>query len=202
MFGDEAWWDGFDGGDGFDVSELCFTTSAGSYYLPPCYVQPSESVFVINLSQEIPGFTIERDEDFLSLTNPTDAFFYTEELHWGPQNNLSVDIHPLETGQSAVRVHALAYIGHGEYDLGLSWAKDSQTISPQPYDPVSKYTVKVHLEDSNGNPAPGVTVYNSYHNYATVYDHYYYNQTNPSGNWERTENAIRRSILVTNLSYT
>ncbi len=65
MFGDEAWW------EGFAVNDCCFTTSAGSYYLPPSYLQPSESVFVINLNQEIPDFTIQRNEDFLRLTNRT-----------------------------------------------------------------------------------------------------------------------------------
>ena len=190
MFGDEAWW------DGFEVSDLCFTTSAGSFYLSPYYTQPSESVFVINLNQEIPGFTIQRNEDFLRLSCTPARYFYPEELRWGPQNDISVHIHPLAPGQSAVRVYAPDYFGHGEYDTGITWAKDSQTISPDPYTPASTYTLNVHLEDINGSPAAGITVYSSYFEYATVYDQYYNDPTNSSGNWERTGNAKRRSILV------
>jgi len=190
MFGDEAWW------EGFEVNDCCFTTSAGSYYLPPDYVQPSESVFVINLSQEIPDFTIQRNMDFLRLTNPDNPFFFTEELRWGPQNDTSVHMHALEPGQSAVHVYAPAYAVHGHYDTGRTWAKDNQIDSPDPYNPASNYTLRVHLEDPSGTPAPNIPVYSSYFDYAAVYDHYYNNATDSSGNWERTNDTICRSILV------
>ncbi len=92
-------------------------------------------------------------------------------------------MHPLGPGQSAVQIVDPVYFGHGEYDSGNTWAKDSQIISPDPYVPVSNYTVNVHLEDGNGTPAAGITVYSSYFYYATVYDQYYFDPTNSSGNW-------------------
>ncbi|MBW6514092.1 MAG: hypothetical protein K0B87_04990 [Candidatus Syntrophosphaera sp.] len=188
MFGDEAFW------EDFDVTDLSFTTSAGTYYLPATYVQPGEPTFIINLSQEIPGFTIQRNEDFLSMAIPYQ--YFPEELRWGPQNDLSVHIRPLGQGQAAVQVRIDVYTGYGEYDSALTWAKDSQTLCPNSYEVFSNSTLGIHLEDANGAPAAGIPIYSSHLNYAAASDLYYWGSTNTYGNWERTGDAIRRSILV------
>lgn len=186
LFGDESWW------EDFEVTDLSFTTSAGTYILPPSYVQPPDPVFSINLSQEIPGFTVQRDADSLALTYPD--YYVDEVLRWGPQNDLSVDLRPLSPGQSAVQVRLSIYNGY-EHDSVNTWAKDDQIISPNPYEPVSTYTLSVHLEDGNGVPAAGIPIYSSNINYASD-DYPAVGQTNASGNWESTGAALRRSILV------
>ncbi|MDI9528377.1 MAG: T9SS type A sorting domain-containing protein [Candidatus Cloacimonadota bacterium] len=187
MFGDEAWW------DGFTVNDLCFVTSAGSYYLPSSYTQPSDPFFIINLSQEIPGFTIQRNEDFLRLTGPPS--FIPEELRWGPQNDPSVHMHALGPGQSATHVNVTGYFAFGYYETGLTWAKDNGPIIST-YDPAYNSTVNVHLQDTNGSPAPGIRVNHSYFGYPPVYDQYYTGGTNSSGDWVLTSPATLHGILV------
>ncbi len=102
-----------------------------------------EPVFVINLSQEIPVSRSIGTRIFLRYDRPNFSNI-TRRSYAGTQNDSASTMHPLGPGQSAVQIVAPVYFGHGEYDSGNTWAKDSQIISPDPYVPVSNYTVNVH----------------------------------------------------------
>lgn len=188
MFGEEAWW------EDFDVLDLSFTTSAGTFYLPDDYQQPEEPFFVINLNQEIPGFSIQRNEDFLDIDLPYHDF--PESLRWGLQSDLNIDIRPLTPGQAAVQIRIPVYIGHGEYDSCIIWAKDNQPTNPESYEAIASYTLSVHLEDDGGVPAALFPVYSSIFGNAQANELHYVGTTDNSGNWSFANYAIRRSILV------
>lgn len=195
MFGREAWW------GGFDVHDLSFTTSAGTFYLPDDYQLPDEEVFIINLNQEIPGFTIQRSEDFLTLALPNHEIW--EGLRWGPPNDFDNDIRPLTPGQAAVHV-AIPIPDYGyPYVTGAvyRWAKDNQLTRPVPYEyeAACNCTLSIHLEDSNGAPAWPIPVYSNNWQIAQTAVEDFSGSTDKSGNWFGTDYAIHKSVLVNDL---
>ncbi|HPB43992.1 MAG TPA: hypothetical protein PL102_06100, partial [Candidatus Syntrophosphaera sp.] len=151
--------------DAWDVGSLGFATSSGTYNFPCDYTLPLELPFEINLSQAIPGFTINRAEDFFTVdTDPYDDPL-DETVSWGPQNDTSVNIHPLTAGQSVVQYSVGYQIYMGEWESMHVWAKDNGTAYVHPYCPATLCTLSVQVNDLSGQPASSVPIHLNYGTY-------------------------------------
>jgi hypothetical protein len=169
--------------DAWDVGSLGFATSSGTYNFPCDYTLPPELPFEINLSQAIPGFTINRAEDFFIVdTDPYDDPL-DETVSWGPQNDTSVNIHPLTAGQSVVQYSVGYQIYMGEWESMHVWAKDNGTAYVHPYCPATLCTLSVQVNDLNGQPASSVPIHLNYGTYPdTVWPDAH---TNSNGWWQK-----------------
>lgn len=166
----------------YDLTSLMFSTSSGTYSLPDDYTPPSNLPYEVNLTQAIPGFTIFRAADsFRAYTNPSwdDP---DEHLSWGPQNDFSVNLHPLSAGQSAVQFWVPVPVYEGEYDTATVWAKDSGTAYVNPYYPSTRCTLSVYVERLSGGPAPWVPIFLQY--FPNPYFVWPIGHTNENGWWQ------------------
>ena len=168
------------------LATMTVSTMAGMYAFPANYTPPAGNVYVVNLSQVIPGFTVQRDSDYFSLSWDR----YSETVHWGPEVNLINDLHALTTGQSAVQVRV--YLPPGwAYN---SWAKDSTTTGTSTYEPAQNCTLSVHIQDQMGNPAANIPVYMSpLASLDTTYTPYY---TDANGDRVFVNDAVRTRIRI------
>ncbi|PKN78953.1 MAG: hypothetical protein CVU48_06755 [Candidatus Cloacimonetes bacterium HGW-Cloacimonetes-1] len=169
------------------LPSMAFSTTAGTFNWPAGFVFPVSLPWAVNLSQTLPGFTINRTEDRFSVT---DSLLYGgtwhEALSWGPQNDLSIDLHPLTEGQSAAQVFV-----QGMDTTIAVWAKD---IGVSPYsNPSHLYTLNVHA-DAAGNPAPEVPIRYSFSSYLSTYFFPYYSDLN--GNWSTSIYAARTRLMI------
>jgi len=169
--------------DAWDAGSLGFATSSGTYNFPCDYTLPPELPFEINLSQAIPGFTINRAEDFFTVdTDPYDDPL-DETVSWGPQNDTSVNIHPLTAGQSVVQYSVGYQIYMGEWESMHVWAKDNGTAYVHPYCPATLCTLSVQVNDLSGQPASSVPIHLNYGTYPdTVWPDAH---TNSNGWWQK-----------------
>ncbi len=182
----------------YDFNALTFTTSAGDYAFPEGYTLPGELPCIVNFTQAIPGFTIQRSEDhFIAHTNL--PWSWDEQVTWGSQNDLSVNLHPLTAGQSAVQYFEYDWDGY-EYYTVTAWAKDDSTsVAGYPYSPAVECTLRVHVDDENGNPVEGYPVYTSFTDYQDTNCTPYY--TNEYGDWQRQYfYAIRTHIWIKDMA--
>ena len=180
---------------GDDIKDFTYITSCGTYSFPEDYTPPTVLPFEVNMSQAIPGFTIQRNADYFRVHyDPT--YMFDEIITWGPQNELSVNIHPLATGQSAVQAWETGYDGMEYYDIRV-WAKDIGTVSPYPYHPSTPCTLMVHVEDPESDPVPWIPIYYSFPaspHPNTIIPHGY---TNAEGNWQKPYYyAVRTQLWI------
>ena len=179
-----------------DITDWSYSTSAGTYFFPAEYTPPPCPPFELNLSQLIPEFTIQRGEDhFIVHYDPLEMF--DEILYWGPQNDLSVNIHPLTAGQSTVQHWETGYDGMEYYDI-RTWVKDIGFESPVLYHPSTRCTLRVHVQDAEGAPVSGVPVYYDFTSAAhpaTITPHGY---TNAEGFWQKPYYCAVRTQLWIN----
>ncbi len=168
------------------LPQLSFCTMAGTYYFPDGYTLPVYYPCVVNFSQLIPGFTIQRDADYFRLN----LDLYSEILNWGPEVNLVNDMHALSPGQAAVYTQVGSVWGW-TYN---AWAKDQIQPSGDAYEPTLNYTLNLHLQTTDGAPAPDVPIYLSFTgdlptNYTTI-------STNAQGDWQMNASAVRTRLQV------
>ena len=168
------------------LPQLSFSTSAGTYFFPDGYTMPVYFPCQINLSQVIPGFTIQREDDFFRLN--LDA--YSEILNCGPEVDLVNDMHALSPGQRAVQTRVASVAGW-QYNV---WAKDLIQPSPDLYEPSVGYTLNLHVQTTDGAPAPDVPIYLSFTaglptNYTTL-------ATNAQGDWQLNASAVRTRLQI------
>ncbi len=168
------------------LATMTVSTMAGMYAFPANYTPPPTDVYVVNLSQVIPGLTVQRDSDYFSLS--WDG--YSETVHWGPEVNLINDLHALTSGQSAVQVRVYIYPGWA-YN---SWAKDNSTTGTSAYEPALNCSLSVHVQDPMGNPAANIPVYMS--PLASIDTNFtpYYTDTN--GDWTGVSEAVRTRLMI------
>lgn len=181
--------------DAWDVGSLSFITSSGTYAFPSGYTLPPELPFEINLSQVIPGFTINRAEDFFRAdTNLSGYDFLDENVSWGPQADASVNIHPLTAGQSVVQYSVAYQIYMGEWESAHVWAKDNGTAYVNPYYPATLCTLSVQVNQIAGGPAPWVPIHL---NYGTEPDTVWPDaQTNSLGWWQKQFFYAQRTRVI------
>ena len=168
------------------LPQLSFSTTAGTYFFPDGYTMPVYFPCQINLSQVIPGFTIQREDDFFRLN--LDA--YSEILNWGPEVDLVNDMHALSPGQRAVHTRVASVAGW-QYNV---WAKDLIQPSADLYEPSVDYTLDLHVQTTDGAPAPDVPIYLSFvaglpTNYTTI-------ATNAQGDWQLEASAVRTRLQI------
>ncbi|MDP2173345.1 MAG: T9SS type A sorting domain-containing protein [Candidatus Cloacimonadaceae bacterium] len=132
-----------------NIRDLVFETNSGSFMLPDDYVGEHAE---INLSHEIAGFPIDRNNDAISITNPN--FPFGGFTNWGAAPNTDVHLRPLLPGQAAIMVPFIVN-GFGGYH---SWAK-VHAFSGQILPPESHFcNVNVRVRCTNGHPVPGTVV--------------------------------------------
>lgn len=168
------------------IPELTFVTSAGTWHFPDIFVPPDSLPCTVNISEAIPGFSIDPLDDELVLQDSLSWMHHWEEsLKWGPGND--VDLRPLLAGQSAVQVMVGTYDGST-----AAWAKDLGTEGG--FSPVHGYTLGVHTQNDYGVPVDGVPVYVSQFGYISTY--YTPFQTDVSGNWQQNFAAVNTWVRV------
>ena len=103
-----------------DMHEMAIYTDSGAYQLPEDWVQTyigGGYICHVNLSEEIPGFAVNRQADTFSLLNVP----YPSSLTWGGGSGYDVDLRPLTGEQAAMS----APFEVGEFGDYLVWAKSA-----------------------------------------------------------------------------
>jgi len=137
----------------FDVHTTQVHTGSGVYDFPATYEQPAQQYFSINLSEVIPGFTIDPVSDFFFLdTEPWG------QLTWGNLDDYSVNVHPLTSGQSAVHVRVPWITPEGPQHIE-TWVKDSEVNTAELFNTDARCTINLHLRYENGDPVINYPVY-------------------------------------------
>lgn len=142
----------------YDIPSLTFSTSSGTWGFPAGFTPPSPLPYTINFSQTIPGFSINPNDDYFTVH--TD--FPDEYVHWSTLDNVSVHLHPLTPGQSAVQVRLSVWDGWEMYASYHTWAKDLGYIGGN--FPSEHYTLNVFVTDTEGTPMPNYPLWISYTN--------------------------------------
>ncbi|HNT53040.1 MAG TPA: hypothetical protein PKH19_06525, partial [Candidatus Syntrophosphaera sp.] len=178
-----------DGGNGYldQIPDLVFSTSQGFWTFPAGFQAPTSLPWPANLSQLIPGFSINRNQDFFRAQYQS---YLDEQFSWGPQNDLSVNLHPLTDGQTAVQT----WLWDWDYNVWNIWAKDIGFNSQDPYIPAVNCTLSIHAQNAAGLPAAGVPVYISWFNgpnHTTTAV-----ATDADGNWQYSCYAARVWLSV------
>jgi len=167
-----------------DYSSLYFSSSYGNFRIPDGFSFPSLPYFVA-LNQIIPAFQIDRDEDFFTAHMGD----WVETIAWGPQNDLSVNMHAIPDGMSAVQTRV-----EGEYGLYNAWALTPTSMSSLPYDVNSSFTIDIQVTAFDGSPASLVPVFLSYDEWEnTIYTTQF---TNSEGICQITSVPTRVRVIV------
>ncbi len=169
--------------------DMVFTTSAGTYTFPESFIPPTSWPFIINLSEAISGFEINSLEDHLTLDIPGLGWF-GEEISWGEQNNISIDMHPLSPGQSAVQIRSYNWDG---YDT-VTWAKDYGNYDNS-YVPEHSCNLSVNAVNEQGSPVAGVLVQYSCSDYLPEMNWAFFHTDN-TGLWQLTQYAYRTWLRI------
>ena len=136
-----------------DLRELAFYTSAGGYSLPDDFVHPpltGFATFQVNLSQSVPGFSIDRQSDVFGILNSP---YDTPPLRWGMNSGYPVNLRPLEEGQFAHLQPATDW----QFQLQYVWTKN-EVESLQDFASTAKVSVRV--TDDQGHPVQNFPVRN------------------------------------------
>ncbi len=165
-----------------------FSTSSGMWAWPVGFVAPTALPWQCNLSQTIPGFTIDPMADMFTM-NISENFY--ERVQWSSASDLYTDIHPLETGQSAVQVR----IREWDYAGVSTWAKDNGISYPSnPFYPVHSCNISIQVKDQEGNGVAGVPI-----DYTYTFNHPWHNNidlTDAEGIWAENIYAARIWLRV------
>ncbi len=165
------------------------STNSGTWNFPSGFPFPTEVPWTVNLSQAIPGFTIDRQQDSFTLHDSLEWMHnWNENITWGPDCNSLTDLHALTPGQSAVQVFEETIY----FDTYAVWAKDIGTEYTN-Y-PNCSYELSVHVQDANGNPVANLPLYWAYSYY--VNPNLTYTYTDTDGNWSMTTFAIRTRLII------
>ncbi len=168
------------------IPELTFVNSAGTWQFPDTFVPPTSLPCTVNISEAIPGFSFDPQNDQLIVQDSLSwAPHWQESISWGPGD--TVALHPLLAGQSAVQVMVGTYEGSV-----AAWAKDIGTEGG--FSPVHGYTLCVHTQNQYGVPVSGVPVYVSFINYISTY--YTPFSTDADGNWQSNFCAVPTWVRV------
>lgn len=168
------------------IPELTFVTSAGTWQFPDSFVPPTSLPFTVNISEAIPGFSINPLNDQLVLQDSISwDSQWQESVSWGLGD--AVDLRSLQPGQSAVQVMVGTYEGEV-----AAWAKDIGTEGG--FNPVHCYTLSVHTQNQQGIPVSGVPVYLSFTGYISTYYTPY--TTDADGNWQLASSAVPTRVRV------
>lgn len=167
-----------------DYSSLYFSTSYGNFRIPDGFSFPSLPYFGA-LNQIIPAFQIDRDEDFFTVHMGN----WVETIAWGPQNDMSVNMHSIPDGMSAVQTRVDGM--NGLYNV---WALTPTSMSSLPYDVNSSFTIDIQVTEFDGSPASLVPVFLSYDAWEnTLYTTHY---TNSEGLCQITSVPARVRVIV------
>lgn len=149
--------------------DLVFSTSSGVWQFPDSFSVPGVP-YQVNLSQVIPGFTIDKNIDmFLAQCNGGPGVY--EMIRWDNLLDPAPHIRPLTTGQAAVQFRVP---GNQMWSVDV-WGKDSVQYHLPAHQVVSRSTINVLVQDYAGNPVPGLEVVRSYQNYLEQnYNHQFY----------------------------
>ena len=156
------------------------STNAGTYSFPNNLNPTNTYPFTVNLSAVIPDFAISRAEDHFFF-HSGHGEWYDQCINWGPQNDLSVNIHALSTGQSAVQCTEWGNNGGEWYSIDV-WVKDSGWDSTDYYYPTARGTLSVDVTNHDNGPMPNVPINL---NFSTDINHWdYYTFTDQQGHWQ------------------
>jgi hypothetical protein len=137
--------------ENISITNPTFSTMAGSYMFPAGYSLPGSFPCSVNFTDLVPGFTIQKSSDYFSMS----LEYHNEVVFWGPEADMSNDLHELYPGQSATQARIANQYGD-HYEV---WAKDQIVPGNDTYYPVQRCTLNVHVTETLGNPAAGVPVH-------------------------------------------
>lgn len=153
----------------YDFNSLVFSTSGGVWQFPAGFQVPGVP-YQVNLSQVIPGFTIDKNQDQLLIQSSSGQGVY-ELVRWDNLTDPAPHIRPLLDGQSAVQFRVS---GNNMWSVDV-WGKDSVQQHYPPHEVVSRSIINVLVQDYAGLPIEGLEVVRSYQNYLEPnFNHQFY----------------------------
>ena len=169
--------------------DLVFSTSSGVWQFPDGFSVPGVP-YQVNLSQVIPGFTIDKNADQLLVQCDGGPGAY-EMIRWDNLIDPAPDIRPLLTAQAAVQFRV---VGNMMWSVDI-WGKDNVQYHLPAHEVVARCMINVHVQDYTGNPFEGLEVVRSYQNYIEQnYYHQFYTDENGNVSMESFPCRIRIGV--------